>query len=232
MVLVIKDFKGQTIDFKRKIAFNRELFDKNFKDLKCEDNVVLSSDHANSYFLLKEYAVDGLVVVDQHIDLWDFKGFNKSNFFRRCFEEKLIKFIVFVGVRESEMEEFKFEKERFNVEIVKTDDFNEGVLNAFDILKKKGMKNIAIDIDLDAFDSDIIKGVEYCKENLKNVLDDRKEYIEKQLNEKGLNIDFDVEKLKNSAIENNLNILYWHITEFEPEFDDGKTLELIKEIIR
>ena len=235
MGLIISKFKAETVDFKRNIEFNEAYFKENFKfkdiDFMKEHDVVISSDHTNSYLLLKKFKIEGLIVVDQHIDLYDFKGLNKASVFRRCFEEGLIKFIIFVGVRESEIDETEFERELYYIDIIRTNDFNEGVLRALKILKKKGFKNIAVDIDLDAFDSDVIKGVEYCKYNLKNVLDDRKEFIEKELNENGLKVDVDIKKLKKFAIENDLNIVYWHITEFEPEFDDGRTLELVKRLI-
>lgn len=232
MAFVIKELKGKSVDFKNEIDFNKDFFKKNFKDVQSRDNVFLSSDHINSYFLLKEYRIGGLIVVDQHIDLWDLEGFNKSNVLRRCFEERLINFIVFVGTRRTEREVFEFEKDIHNIEIVKSKNFNEGVLEAIDILKEKKIKDIAIDIDLDVFDSNIIKGVEYSRDNLKNALDKRKEFIKKQLYEDGLDINVDVEKIRRYAMENHLNIRYLHITEFEPEFDDGETLNLIKELIR
>src|SRR3989344_4300162 len=235
MGLIISQFKADSIDFRRNIGFNIDYFKKNFnfKDLDSvkEKDVIISSDHSNSYLLLKKFKIDGLIVIDQHIDLYNLEGLNKASVFRRCFEENLVKFIIFVGVRDKEIEEFELEKDLYNIEIIRTDDFNSGVLNALKILKKKGFKDIAIDIDLDAFDSNFIKGVEYCEENLKNVLNDRKKFIEDELNDKGLKVDVNINKLRKFAIENDLNIVYRHITEFEPEFDDGRTLELVKKLI-
>ena len=81
MGLIISQFKANSIDFKRNIGFNIDYFKKNFnfKDLDSvkEKDVIISSDHSNSYLLLKKFKIDGLIVIDQHIDLYDLEGLNQ-----------------------------------------------------------------------------------------------------------------------------------------------------------
>jgi len=254
---LIFDCERGSVDFykeKNKIKLNGI-----FKDFKILNNsnpisgykFYISRDHSTSYDLIKKInCKPALIIFDQHMDLWDYgivgKKLNKANFIRKAFEEELLKFVVFVGVRKNEEAIYKkklilnkfdrnFIKElrkrnalngfEDKIKILKTKDFNKGLLKAFKFLKKKGFENICLDIDLDVFDSEIIKGVEYSKLNLKNVFNENiRKFIKHTLDQKGISVNF-------KKINKEFNFIYRHITEYKTELDDGRTLRLIKRLL-
>lgn len=158
----------------------------------------------------------GLIVFDQHTDIYSYnfngRSLNKSNVFRHCIYKNLVDHIVFVGIRPSEealhnvpevnipeFDNISAEADRYNgihaglddnISIIpsyKIKTFSDGLKKAFLILKDKGIKNIGIDIDLDCFDSDIIKGVDYTKDfPLRSFSDFIKNDYEKLIKDKPL----------------------------------------------
>lgn len=134
----------------------------------------------------------GLIVIDQHSDICSYrthgKKLNKANIFRISIDKNLIDYIVFLGIRPSEealhnipdvdVPEFdrqfseKYRKKGIHstldskISIIPSYKFKtlrEGIVEALDILKQKGIHHVGLDFDLDAFDSDIIRGVDYTR---------------------------------------------------------------------
>lgn len=256
--VLVLDYERESVDFNKikeislKGRFSDYTISKDFK-FSLNYDFYISKDHSISYDLLKKVKKKvALIIFDQHMDMWSEtiigNELNKSNFIRKAFDENLIEYVVFVGVRKNELASFKkdlfldkfdkeftknlivenkFEKYKDKIKIIKTKDFAKGFNKAVKILKNKGFENICLDIDLDVFDSDIIKGVEYTKENLINVIDESTgRYLENTFSQKGIS-----PKIKFNKIKKDINLVYKHITEYDPKFDDGKTLNLIKEII-
>ena len=240
------------IDLKN-ILKNKVIY--NFKDFKLGHDFYISRDHSTTYDLLKKLNKKvALIIFDQHMDLWNYKiignKLNKANFLRKCFIEGYLDYVVFVGIRNGEKSIYDgrfllnkfdrtftkrlFDEKALNgfedkIKLINTKNFSRGLLKAYNFLRKKGFNEIGLDIDLDVFNSNIIRGVEYSKENINNINDENlKKYIGHELDRKGISVKIEFNKLK----EKNINLVYKHITEFKPELDvDGKTLKLVKEII-
>lgn len=166
------------------------------KESFVDTRICLTMDHSMTYHFLKatrkQYpdARIGLVVLDQHIDLYSASthgdALNRANVFRLAFEKRLLDAAVFGGIRSIEyaanlkspnpiLDIFvKKHRQRYHSDINSIIE-NVLILTAQEIqrdcrilvdkacfyLKNKNIDVICFSVDLDGFDSDEIRGVEY-----------------------------------------------------------------------
>lgn len=254
-------------------------------------SLFLSTDHAVSEGILHSRPpVDAVIVVDQHKDIYSYKThgkeLNKANVFRRALDNKRTKFVAFVGTRPSEAALSKpvpglafssrvaawfsrrnkihggHEDKIKTIPSAEIDSFLEGIRRAAKELQRRGFKRIGLEIDLDAFDSERIKGVDYNSKILDRAVEEQEKkfgrsglksflrktvspsywtsravnsFLRKQLKEPGINVPGEEELVaaRKALSDAGLNLDYVHVTEFKPEHDEnGETTKLVHSLIR
>ena len=226
----------------------------------------------------------GLIVVDQHLDAYSPEhtrsGLNKANFLRRALSEDLIEAVACVGARSAEIALFEgradlvppehrryVEREhregvfggldqRVSLYPAARFDLPSGLSAALDHLAGQGIEEVGLDLDLDAFDSRRIVGVDYNPDWSSRVLRFvAGRIIEKrippplsdwlavlsnialtsfEISEPGLEpagAGDAVSRLLQQAASRGLEVPLRAVSEFEPAFDDGGTAQLAAELI-
>ncbi len=232
-------------------------------------SVVLTRDHMMTYFGLFSARYDPagfcLIVLDQHMDIYSYQThgdrLNKANALRFSHDNGLVKRVYIVGVRDSEEREFddfhmmfvpdyaslfgnrKYAGMEGVVRVVpmrQIEDLEETVKGIIDEIRKDGFKTVGLDIDLDGFDSSLIRGVQFNETFpdmvRESISDFSADFISGQLLEKGLPIESIEEQVFGICRyiqERGLGLVYRGITEFEPESDsNGLTKETIGKVLR
>jgi len=199
----------------------------------------------------------GLVVLDQHVDGYEsYRGLCRPNVLRRLIEDGKVKHVVVAGVRPSEYAIFtgersdrnglpfinrlvarlyhkEFDGLHDNITVVPLESAR-NLPDAIDIglkeLAKRGIVHVGLDVDADVFDSGEIKGVGFSLNNLGRFPFPERQFIRRQLGERGMpagNIENDLTAAANdvlSSYDGKLNVVLRGLTEIEPE-NEGLTNE-------
>lgn len=131
------------------------LVNKEYEDKRY---IFIGGDHTITYFTIKHMNIDTLVVLDAHLDLKDIYlhgRFNNATVLRRLKEAKNKLNILFYGVRGYDEEEISYVKKNDNICILRD-------VTDFDLYE---LGDTYISIDLDVFDSSLIRQVEYPEPN-------------------------------------------------------------------
>lgn len=232
--------------------------------------------------------IDAVIVVDQHKDIYGYKThgslLSKANPFRILIDEGLIKGVIFVGSRlreEAFLRPFSrglgfedryyallryFQKTHsglrgkvFSIPATETNSLLEGLTRATELAKKMGYGSLGLDIDLDAFDSLAIPGVDYGPNlpvRIRKEFDEKlsrahglkrlallsrwhtedrivMNYIKHKIEDAGLATPSTEELASIHALLAEIKPHYFHLTEFKPEFDEnGQSAPLVEALIR
>jgi len=222
----------------------------------------------------------GLIVVDQHLDAYSLEhtqsALNKANFLRAALESGWIEALACVGVRAAEVALFEGRPElvpelhrpyvtrehragvfgglgdRVRLYPAAQYDLDAGLGAALGELADRGVEELGLDLDLDAFDSGRIVGVDYNPDWSRRALD----FVAGRIAAKRIapaledwlvvlaNIAFTrweigqvgldpagagsaVARLLTAADQRGLATPFRAISEFEPAYDDGRSAELV-----
>ncbi len=233
-----------------------------------EPRLMVSRDHMMTYYGLQCCRQPGqdvsLIVLDQHLDIYSYAthgaDLNKCNALRFCYDAGLFRNIYFVGIRESEQAEFDnfhrmfiqnyseftnnkkyagFEDIVHITTAGQVGDLSVCFQEIIEDIKRSGSRYVGVDIDLDCFDTAVIKGVQFnpqlVAEVRKQIGDYSADFIAEQLAEKGLpvsDIEQHVYHLCRYIHDAGLQLSYRGITEYEPENDfDNSTADTICRIV-
>jgi arginase family enzyme len=221
----------------------------------------------------------GLIVVDQHLDAYSYEHtrsiLNKANFLRRALDEGLVEAIACVGARAAEQALFDgdaslvpeehsayVEREHHHgvfaglkskIKLYPAPHYSlaQGLGAALRELAGRGLGELGIDLDLDAFDSRTIVGVDYnldwparaarfvagriVEKHFPPPLDDWLGVLQNitftryEISSPGLDparaAEAVVQTLEQAA-GRGLSVPFRALSEFEPAFDDGHTAKL------
>jgi len=226
----------------------------------------------------------GLIVVDQHLDAYSLKHtgsrLNKANFLRYALSEGLVEAVACVGARSAEVamlegradlvpEEHRLYVQREHREGVfgglagratlypaARFDLASGLSAALEHLSGRGIEELGLDLDLDAFDSQSIVGVDYnpdwssrvlrfvasriAEKRIPPALEDWLAVLHNvaltqyEISEPGLEPQAApdaVRRLLAQAQSRGLTVPLRAVSEFEPAFDDGRTARLAAALI-
>lgn len=120
--------------------------------------IFVGGDHTITYFTVKNFRVDTVVILDAHLDLkktYLYRKFNHATIFRRLLDVKKELNLLYYGVRGYDEDEMMYARDNKNIHI----------LNRAEDIELYDLGNTYVSIDLDVYDPSLIRQVEYPEPN-------------------------------------------------------------------